>query len=103
MPAPLAPPPPVVAEENSKKAAEKLPSYQDSLFELAAAFSAKETCSCRYVLGMDPAFCDELTRVSPNVDSVRADDEERKIRSAVLLFWGAKAHWIDAEQGCMLE
>jgi CubicO group peptidase (beta-lactamase class C family) len=103
LPAAVVPPAPVLSDAGDKKAAEKLPSYQDSLFELAAAFSAKETCSCRYVLGMDPAFCDELTRVSPNVASARSDDEERQIRSSVLLFWGAKAHWIDAEQGCMLE
>ncbi|HND32623.1 MAG TPA: hypothetical protein PLA94_21655, partial [Myxococcota bacterium] len=98
-----APPPVVVAAPAEKKAAEKLPPYQDSLLELAASFSAKETCSCRYVLGMDEAFCDELTRVSPNVASARANDDEREVRASALLFWGAKAHWLDAERGCVLD
>ncbi len=92
-----------VAEVAETTAAEKLPPYQNGLLELAAAFSAKETCSCRYVLKMDDAFCDDLTRVSPNVASARTDDSEREVRASALLFWGAKAHWIDAEQGCILD
>lgn len=101
---PVPPPlPPVAPVTEPAAPRQKLPSYRSSLFSLAAAFNAKETCSCRYVLGFDEDYCRDLTRVSPDVAVGRAEEEEKELSSSVLLFWGAKARWVGREEGCVLE
>lgn len=99
LPPPLQPKPPAPPAPPG----EELPPYRASLFSLAAAFNAKETCSCRYVLGMDEDFCREVTRVSPDVANAHPRDDEKVVVSRTLGLWSAKARWVSQEEGCVLE
>ena len=77
--------------------------YDASLFELATAYSAKEVCSCVFVLGRDEDFCREVTRVSPDVVTFRVDREAQRVTSRALLFWRAQASYRGAREGCALD
>jgi len=80
----------------------KLPSYDTGLLTLASRFAAKETCSCRFVLGMDADFCKDVTRVSPDVAHARVDVDDKTVHARALGFWGAEAKWVNAEEGCVI-
>ena len=48
------------------------------------------------------AECDEWTRVSPDVARAKVDLTSKTVKSRALLFWTARAEWVDAETGCRL-
>ncbi len=77
--------------------------YDNSDLRLATAYTAKEVCSCLFVLEQDEAFCRAWTRASPNVARFRVDREARTVESAALLLWGGRARFVDARTGCVLE
>ena len=76
--------------------------YSTGTPAIAAAFAAKETCSCRFVMERTEAECDEWTRVSPDVARAKVDLTSKTVKSRALLFWTARAEWVDAETGCRL-
>lgn len=70
---------------------------------LATAYRAKEACSCRWLQERDAAYCRAWTEASPDVASLAFDEEARTTRSRALLFWSARARFVDARSGCVLE
>lgn len=78
-------------------------SYDTGLFKLASGFSAKEMCSCVFVLERDEAFCGEWTRVSPNIAGFKVDHELKTVRSKALGTSPRTARYVDAKTGCILE
>jgi hypothetical protein len=76
--------------------------YQTGTPALAAAFAAKETCSCLFVMERSAEACAEWTRVSPDVARAKADLAARTVTSRALLFWTAEARWLDERRGCVL-
>ncbi len=77
--------------------------YDNSLFELASGFSAKQVCSCVFVSGRDPQFCKEWTRVSPNVARFKIDEEAMTVTSRALGMGKQVAHYHGDGLGCTLE
>jgi len=77
--------------------------YDNSLFELASAFAAKETCSCRFVMQREEDFCREWVRVSPNVAKPKVDEEERVVTARALGMGKATARFVDDQLGCVLD
>lgn len=70
---------------------------------LATAYRAKETCSCLFVMRRDEATCRAWTVASPEVASVEVDSATRRVTSRALLLWTARARFVDARSGCLLE
>jgi hypothetical protein len=70
---------------------------------LAAAYRAKETCSCLFVLGRDEAYCRAWTEAKPDVAEVEVDGASRTVTSRALLFWTARARFAGERDGCILE
>jgi hypothetical protein len=70
---------------------------------LAAAYRAKETCSCLFVQERDEAYCRAWTEAKPDVARVEVDAAARALRARALLLWSARAHHVDARRGCVLE
>lgn len=78
-------------------------SYDNGLLELASSFAAKETCSCRFVMKRDEAFCREWVRVSPNVARPRIDEVNKTVTARSLGMAKATARFIDEQVGCTLD
>lgn len=70
---------------------------------LATAYRAKDTCSCLFVMELDERTCRAWTVASPDVASVEVDREARTVTSRALLFWSARARFVDARSGCVVE
>lgn len=77
--------------------------YERNDLQLATAYRAKELCSCLFVMEQDEAFCKAWTTASPDVASFRVDRDARTVESSALLMWGARARFVDAKSGCVLE
>lgn len=80
-----------------------LPTYDNSLFQLASAFSAKEMCSCLFVSGRPEAECKAYTKVDPAVAHYRVDWEEKRVSATALAMGHTTAHWVDERTGCMMD
>jgi len=78
------------------------PKYDATLFQLASGFSAKETCSCVFVMGHDEEFCREWTRVSPDVAKFTVDREKREVEAKALGMGRSVARFVDDQVGCVL-
>lgn len=76
--------------------------YDNSLFQLASGFSAKEVCSCLYVQRRDEADCAEWTRVSPNVARFKVDDATKTVTAKALGMGRQVARWQDEQTGCVV-
>lgn len=70
---------------------------------LATAYRAKDTCSCLFVMGRDEAYCRAWTVASPEVASIDVDRAARAVTAKALLFWSARATYLDARSGCVVE
>jgi hypothetical protein len=77
--------------------------YDDNDLRLITVYSAKMTCSCLFVMKRDEDFCSEWARQDPNVKTVSIDYDRKRVESQALGMWGAKAHWVDARRGCVVE
>lgn len=66
--------------------------------------SAKETCSCIFILGLDEARCADYSRlIGPRqVVSLTVNREENTVEGR-LLGYLARARWVNPEQGCVME
>jgi hypothetical protein len=76
-------------------------SYND--LQLITSYTAKEMCSCLFVMEQSEAYCRVWTKQSPAVASVRIDAAHKTVESYAVLFWGARARWVDEKFGCVLE
>ncbi|MDY7231394.1 hypothetical protein [Hyalangium rubrum] len=77
--------------------------YDNNDLQLVTAYTAKDACSCLFVMERDEAFCHAFVQASPAVARLRIDTEKKVVRSTALLLWGASARFVDSRQGCVLE
>jgi hypothetical protein len=77
--------------------------YGRNDLQLATGYTAKEACSCLFVMEQPEAFCRAWTKASPDVAGFRVDWDARTVEASALLMWGAKARFVEGTQGCVLE
>lgn len=77
--------------------------YDNNDLQLITAYTAKELCSCLFVLEQPEDFCRAWTRASPAVASYRVDLPGRAVEASAVLLWGARARFVDEKTGCVLE
>lgn len=75
--------------------------YND--LQLLSRYTAKEACSCLFVMEMDEAYCRAWVVANPPVATFSFDKEEKTVDSSVLLLWGGHARFIDDQLGCQLD
>lgn len=68
---------------------------------IISAYTAKEYCSCRYVMNNPQAYCRGY--VKQYVPSTLVDDPARKSVKASGLGRTASATWLGVRQGCRLD
>jgi hypothetical protein len=77
--------------------------YDNNDLQLVTSYTAKDFCSCLFVMEMSEEYCRRWTAASPAVATVRVDYEERTVQTAAALLWGEKARFVNAREGCLLE
>jgi hypothetical protein len=77
--------------------------YDNNDLQLVTSYTAKDFCSCLFVMERDESYCRAWTAASPAVATVRVDKEARVVETAAALLWGARARFVDARTGCVLE
>lgn len=77
--------------------------YDNNDLQLISGYTAKELCSCLFVMEMDEPYCRAWTKASPAVADARIDLEKKTVEAGALLFWGRTARYVDADFGCVLE
>lgn len=77
--------------------------YDNNDLELVTSYTAKEACSCLFVMEQDEAFCRAWVAASPAVAEFTVDTEAKVVKSNALLMWDAKARFVDDRTGCRLE
>jgi hypothetical protein len=81
----------------------KLRTYDNNDLELATGNAAKMTCTCRFVMQMNEAYCTDWVRASPNVARFTVDEVNKTVQSSAFISWIAKARFVDEKRGCVLE
>lgn len=77
--------------------------YEDNDVQLVTVYSAKMTCSCVFVMKRDDDYCSEWAREEPNVRTLTIDHEKKSVEAQALGLWGAKAKFLDAKRGCVVD
>ena len=77
--------------------------YANNDLELAVGNAARMSCSCLFVMKMSEEFCLAWVKASPSVAQFKIDRVHQTVQASALLEWGATAHFVDAQRGCLLE
>ncbi|MDP1921984.1 MAG: hypothetical protein Q8L14_37430 [Myxococcales bacterium] len=81
----------------------KLRTYDNNDLELISSQSAVQTCTCRFVMEMDEAYCRDWVRASPNVARFTVDTVNKTVEASAFISWTGKARFVDDKRGCVLE
>ncbi|MFJ3075709.1 MULTISPECIES: amidase [Pseudomonas] len=68
---------------------------------ILSAYSAKEYCSCRFVMGFEQAYCRAYVKQWLPLSELEEDSQQRRV-SAAGLGQRSRAAWQGAQQGCRL-
>lgn len=77
--------------------------YENNDLVLVTAYTAKDACTCLFVMERDEAFCRAFVKASPAVAQLTIDMENKAVETSAVLLWGARARYVDARAGCVLE
>lgn len=77
--------------------------YDNNDLQLVTSYTAKDFCSCVFVMQMSEEYCRRWTAASPAVATVKVDYKERSVQTAAALLWGEKARFVSDREGCILE
>ena len=77
--------------------------YDNNDLELATTYTAKELCSCLFVMQMPLDYCRAWTKASPDVAKFSIDLDHKTVETTALLNWGARARFDSAQFGCVID
>jgi hypothetical protein len=77
--------------------------YDNNDLELATGYTAKELCSCLFVMEMPMSYCSAWTKASPAVTKFSVDFDKKTVESTALVDWGSKARFVSMKFGCVLD
>jgi len=68
---------------------------------IVSSYTAKEYCSCRYVMNHPEAYCRNYVRLPMPIDEIIDDHEHKQVLATG--FWNTqRAVWISPREGCRL-
>jgi hypothetical protein len=70
---------------------------------LATGNGALMGCSCMFVMEMSETYCRAWVKASPDVAKVAFDTVNKTVESSAFISFSAKARFVDAKRGCVLE
>ncbi|MEO1017369.1 MAG: amidase [Pseudomonadota bacterium] len=76
--------------------------YSKAFPDILSAFTAKEYCTCRYVIGRGDAACRQYTKYFIPISQLRFDDESQTVEVDAL-FRSNSARYLSEREGCRLD
>src|SRR5262245_13533737 len=77
--------------------------YRNNDLQLLTAYAAKEICSCVFVMGQTDEFCARWAKASPDLKTFTIDRGGKTVEAQAVIYFGARARYVNARRGCMLE
>jgi hypothetical protein len=77
--------------------------YDQNDLQLVTAYTAKDFCSCMFVMGRDEAYCRAWTKANPQVARIEVDVQHKLVRTSALTLWSGAARWKGEREGCVNE
>ncbi len=77
--------------------------YRTGKLSMLSAFSAKEMCTCLFVVERSETFCREYVKQWPPVTWVSVNHGAKTVSARALLFYASRARWVSRDYGCILE
>ncbi|WP_224240670.1 hypothetical protein [Hyalangium gracile] len=77
--------------------------YTNNDLVLVTSYTAKDACSCLFVMEREEEFCRAFVKANPAVAHLTIDREHKAVETSALLLWGARAHYVDERSGCVME
>ncbi|MHB8879143.1 MAG: hypothetical protein ACYC8T_36045 [Myxococcaceae bacterium] len=77
--------------------------YRTNDLMFAPSYTAKESCSCLFVMGQTEEYCRAWTKASPQVANFTVDYKTKTVEAHAIMMWGARAHYVSDRAGCVLE
>ncbi len=78
------------------------PGYGNNDLQLVTAYTAKDMCSCLFVMEQTEEYCLAWTKASPAVARIRVDHRRKVVSTSAAVLWTGEAEFVDAQQGCVL-
>lgn len=78
------------------------PTYDNGTLDLLVVHTAKDACTCLYVMNRDHEQCVNFVRAAPDIASFTEDDATKEVTARVLGAWTARARFVDDHFGCEL-
>lgn len=75
--------------------------YASNDLQLVGDYTAKNVCSCLFVMEQTEDYCRAWVKANPSVARVSIDRQNKAVTSAALLLWGSTARYVDDVQGCV--
>ena len=75
--------------------------YKQNDLQLVTSYSAKDACSCLFVMEMSEEYCRAWIKASPAVTKLNIDFASKSVSTTALMLWGSSARYLDAERGCV--
>ena len=82
--------------------AEQARPYTTDILTMLVRYTAKEACSCAFVMERDDAFCLAFTKADPALATPTFDRVRRRTRATALGIFAADAQFVDNQVGCVL-
>jgi len=77
--------------------------YERNDLELVTAYTAKDFCSCMFVMERDEGYCRAWTKANPQVARIEVDTQHKLVRTSALYLWSGAARWKNEREGCVNE
>jgi hypothetical protein len=77
--------------------------YEANDLEILTAYTAKQICSCVFVMKRSDEFCNAWAKEAPDVKTATIDRDRKRVETQAMSLWGARARYVDARHGCVLE
>lgn len=77
--------------------------YDNNDLELVTTYTAKDACTCLFVLRRDEAYCRAFVKANPEVARLTIYREQKMVETTALLLWGARARLVDERTGCQVD
>jgi hypothetical protein len=77
--------------------------YDNSTLSLLVVHTAKDACTCRFVMNQTADYCVAWTKASPDIAGYDVDETKKSVSASVLIGWTAKAHFVSDKFGCVID
>ncbi|HYH97835.1 hypothetical protein [Hyalangium sp.] len=77
--------------------------YDNNDLELVTVYTAKDACTCLFVMEREDEFCRAFVKANPSVAHLTIDREKKVVETSALLLWGARSRYVDERSGCVLD